>query len=198
MTRQRFHHRRPRPPRPPQPPRPPHPSHPSQPSRPSHPPPALRPPHPPQPPRPPHPPHPPHPTQRDHGPRPFIVDINRATLQNNNYRTTLWTGDLLQLTLMCIPPGGDIGLEIHHDTDQFLRIEEGQGLVQMGNSRSNLNIRQPVFKDSAIFVPVGTWHNITNIGTTPLRLYSIYAPPHHPHGTVHRTKAIAEKMESAH
>jgi len=99
---------------------------------------------------------------------------------------------------MCIPPGGDIGLEIHHDTDQFLRIEEGQGLVQMGNSRSNLNIRQPVFKDSAIFVPVGTWHNITNIGTTPLRLYSIYAPPHHPHGTVHRTKAIAEKMESAH
>jgi len=96
---------------------------------------------------------------------------------------------------MCIPPGEDIGLEVHPDTDQFIRIEEGQGMVQMGPSRRNLDFRQPVFKDFAVFVPAGTWHNITNIGRTPMRVYTIYAPPHHPHGTVHATKAIAEQME---
>ena len=171
-----FHHRRRRP----QPHPRPHP-HP-------------RPPHPPMPPPP--PPPPPHPPvrQRDHGPEPHVTDIRRATLQNNNYRTALWTGPHLQLTVMCIPPGEDIGLELHSDTDQFIRIEEGQGIVQMGPSRRNLNFRQPVFKDSAVFVPAGSWHNITNIGRTPMRLYTIYAPPHHPHGTVHRTKAIAEQM----
>jgi len=95
---------------------------------------------------------------------------------------------------MSIPPGGDIGLEIHPDVDQFLRIEQGQGIVQMGRDRRNMNFRQTVFNDFAVFVPAGTWHNITNIGNMPLKLYSIYAPPHHPHGTVHHTKAIAERM----
>ena len=123
------------------------------------------------------------------------MDINRATLQNDNYRTTLWTGRDLQLTLMTIPVGGDIGLERHTENDQFLRIEQGQGLVQMGRSKDRPDTRQTVFDNSAIFVPVGTWHNITNIGNVPLKLYSIYAPPHHPHGTVHQTKAIAEKMD---
>jgi len=95
---------------------------------------------------------------------------------------------------MTIPVGGDIGLETHPDTDQFLRIEEGQGLVQMGPSREKVTLKQTVVPDSAVFVPAGTWHNITNIGNVPLKLYSIYAPPHHPHGTVHPTKEIAEKM----
>ena len=130
----------------------------------------------------------------DHGRRPYVVDINRATLGNPNYRTTIWTGQHLQSTLMSIPPSGDIGLEVHPDNDQFLRIEQGQGIVQMGRDRKNLNFRQTVFDDFAIFVPAGTWHNITNIGNTPLKLYTIYAPPHHPPGTVHATKAIAEMM----
>jgi len=95
---------------------------------------------------------------------------------------------------MSIPPGGDIGLEIHPDTDQFLRIEQGQGIVQMGRDRNHLNFRQTVFNDFAIFIPAGTWHNLTNIGNIPLRLYSIYAPPHHPPGTIHATKAIADMM----
>jgi len=95
---------------------------------------------------------------------------------------------------MTIPPGGDIGLEVHPGTDQFLRIEQGQGIVQMGRDRNRLNFRQTVFNDFAIFVPAGTWHNLTNIGNTPLRLYSIYAPPHHPPGTIHATKAIADMM----
>ncbi|MCL2286608.1 MAG: cupin domain-containing protein [Firmicutes bacterium] len=160
--------------------------------------------HPPIHPIPPIPPHSPHPPRRpspsppsgytDHGRRPYVVDINRATVGNPNFRTTLWTGKNLQLTLMSIPVGGDIGLEIHPDNDQFLRIEQGQGIVQMGRDRNNLNFRQTVFNDFAVFVPAGTWHNITNIGNVPLRLYSIYAPPHHPPSTVHATKAIAEMM----
>ena len=152
-------------------------------------------PRPPQPPPPRPVPPPPRPQRpRDHGPHPYVININEATVQNNNYRTALWTGPHLQLTVMSIPPGEDIGLEMHSDTDQFLRIEEGQGIVQMGPSRRNLDLRQPVFNDTAVFVPAGTWHNITNVGRTPLKIYTIYAPPHHPHGTVHATKAIAEAM----
>ena len=136
-----------------------------------------------------------HPTKfTDYGNHPYVVDINKATLQNSNFRTTIWTGEYLQVTLMCIPAGEDIGLELHPDTDQFLRIEDGQGLVQMGETKDKLHFRQAVFNDSAVFVPAGTWHNIVNVGSIPLKLYSIYAPPHHPHGTVHPTKAIAEKM----
>jgi len=95
---------------------------------------------------------------------------------------------------MAIPPGGDVGLEIHPDNDQFFRIEEGQAVVQMGNDRRNLNFHQTAFAGSAIFIPAGTWHNITNIGRGPLKMYSIYAPPHHPPGTVHATKKIADMM----
>ncbi|MCL2695227.1 MAG: cupin domain-containing protein [Clostridiales bacterium] len=131
----------------------------------------------------------------DFGPNPFVVDISKATVHNDTFRTALWTGEHLQLTLMSIPVGVDIGLEVHPDVDQFLRIDEGQGLVQMGDSRDNLTFRQPAFDDFAIFVPAGTWHNLTNTGNRPLKLYSIYAPPEHPRGTVHQTKAIAEAAE---
>ncbi|MCL2841040.1 MAG: cupin domain-containing protein [Defluviitaleaceae bacterium] len=139
------------------------------------------------------PPRPPAPFT-DYGPFPYVTNIREATLENSNYRQALWTGKYLQNTLMSIPPGGDIGLEIHPDTDQFLRIEDGQGIVQMGESRNHLNFRQPVLAGYGIFIPAGTWHNVTNVGTGDLRLYSIYAPPHHPHGTIHPTKAIAERM----
>lgn len=131
----------------------------------------------------------------DYGPMPFTVDINKATIHNLTYRTALWTGKYLQLTLMNIIPGGDIGLEIHPDTDQFLRIEEGQGIVQMGKTRDNLDFQTPVFDDSAILIPAGTWHNVVNTGKNPLKIYSIYAPPHHPFGTIHPTKEIAEEAE---
>jgi len=129
----------------------------------------------------------------DYGPNPFVTDIRKAALCNDAFRTALWTGAHLQLTLMCIPAGGDIGLEMHPDTDQFLRVEGGQGMVQMGDSKDRLYFRQPVYDDSAIFIPAGTWHNVTNTGNAPLKLYSIYAPPHHPWGTVHQTKADAEE-----
>ena len=131
----------------------------------------------------------------DYGPRPFVVDIQKATMHNNNFRTALWTGTHLQLTLMSIAPGEDIGLEAHPHVDQFLRIEEGQGVVEMGEQKDQLHFKQMAFEDSAIFIPAGTWHNLTNTGNKPIKLYSIYAPPNHPKGTVHQTKEIAEQME---
>ncbi|MGE7595770.1 cupin domain-containing protein [Peribacillus frigoritolerans] len=132
---------------------------------------------------------------KDYGPKPYVVNINEATKQNNTYRTALWTGNHLQVTLMSLKVGEDIGLEIHPNVDQFLRIEQGQGFVQMGKSKDNLNFVTNVYDDSAIMIPAGTWHNVTNTGNIPLKLYSIYAPPNHPFGTVHVTKADAVASE---
>lgn len=132
---------------------------------------------------------------KDYGPEPYVVDIEAATRRNNNYRTALWTGNHLQVTLMSIKVRGDIGLEIHPDTDQFLRIEQGQGIAKMGPTKDNLSFQQRVFPGSAIMVPAGTWHNVINTGNIPLKLYSIYAPPHHPHGTVQKTKEDAMAAE---
>lgn len=132
---------------------------------------------------------------KDYGPYPFVVNIEQATTQNNTYRTALWTGEHFQVTVMSINVGDDIGLEIHPHTDQFIRIEQGQGLVQMGKSKDNLDFQQMAYKDYAIMVPAGTWHNVTNMGNVPLKVYVIYAPPHHPHGTVEQTKADAMAEE---
>lgn len=125
---------------------------------------------------------------KDYGPRPFVINIEEAANQNNNYRTTLWTGNNLQLTLMSIKVGGDIGLEVHPNLDQFIRIEEGDGIVLMGKSPNELNFVQKVSDDYIIIIPAGTYHNLINTGDEPIKLYSIYAPPQHPFGTIHKTK----------
>lgn len=132
---------------------------------------------------------------KDYGSKPFVVNINEASKQNNTYRSALWTGEHLQVTLMSINVGEDIGLEIHPNVDQFLRIEQGQGIVQMGKTKDHLNFQKYVSDDFAIMIPAGTWHNVTNTGNIPLKLYSIYAPPNHPFGTVHVTKADAMAAE---
>ena len=132
---------------------------------------------------------------KDYGPNPFVIDINEATLQNDNFRKALWTGDHLQLTLMSLGSGEDIGLEMHPNVDQFIRIEKGQGVVQMGDSKDMLNFEEPVHDDFIFIVPAGKWHNLVNTGRPPLKLYSIYAPPQHPHGTVHKTKAEAKAKQ---
>ena len=131
----------------------------------------------------------------DYGRTPFVVDINKATKQNNTFRTAIWTGNNLQVTLMSINVGEDIGLEVHPTVDQFLRIEEGQGIVRMGDTKDNLSFEKRVYDDYAIMVPAGKWHNLINTGNTPLKLYTIYAPPEHPFGTVHKTKADAMVAE---
>jgi len=132
---------------------------------------------------------------KDYGNEPFVVNIHHAVLQNDNFRLALWTGKYLQLTLMKINPGEDIGLEMHPDVDQFIRIEQGHGLVLMGDDKDNLNYRRRVWDDYVVFIPAGKWHNLINTGHIPIKLYSIYAPPEHPHGTVHKTKEDAQHHE---
>jgi mannose-6-phosphate isomerase-like protein (cupin superfamily) len=134
---------------------------------------------------------------QDYGQTPFVVNIDAAATQNDTYRTALWTGNQLQVTLMSIGVHDDIGLEVHPTTDQFLRIEHGRGLVQMGDSPDHLDFEAEVFDDYAIMIPAGKWHNLTNTGDTPIKLYAIYAPPEHPFGTVHPTKADAMAAESS-
>lgn len=129
---------------------------------------------------------------KDYGPNPFVVNIEELTKENNTFRTALWTGKHLQITLMSIDVGDDIGLEMHPDVDQFIRIEEGTGLVEMGDEKNNLTFKKNVYDDYAFVIPAGKWHNLKNIGNTPIKLYSIYAPPNHKFGTVHNTKADEE------
>lgn len=123
----------------------------------------------------------------DRGKKPVVEDIESMTLANENYRTTIWTGTKLQATLMTIQPGDDIGLEVHEGIDQFIRIEEGEGLCEMGASEKELSFKEQVKADFAIFVPADMWHNVTNTGDVPLKLYTIYAGPDHVEGTVHST-----------
>lgn len=128
----------------------------------------------------------------DIGPKPQSFDLEQATRGNENYRAVVWSGRYLQLTLMSIPEGGDIGLEAHPDTDQFLRLDAGRGLVEMGSAKDQLTYRQQVSDGWCAMIPAGTWHNVTNIGSEPMRLYAIYAPAHHRPGKIHHTAAEAE------
>ncbi len=130
----------------------------------------------------------PNPQAVDHGPEPFVLNIPRAAIQNRAFRRVLWTGNHLQLALMSIPVNSDIGLEIHKNTDQFICIEDGKGVLKMGNSRDNLFFQQPVFQNFAFIIPKGTWHNLINTGDKPIKLFTLYAPPEHPKGTLQVTK----------
>lgn len=131
-------------------------------------------------------------TVKDIGPQPQSFDIERATKVNTNYRSVAWSGRYLQVTLMSIPVGGDIGLEAHPETDQFLRLDAGSGRVQMGAAKDKLTFEKDVSDGWCVLVPAGTWHNITNIGATPMQVYAIYAPAHHTPGRLQATAAAAE------
>lgn len=131
----------------------------------------------------------------DYGTKPYVVNIEEMTLENKNFRTAKWTGKNLQMTLMHIPVGGDVGLEVHQDTDQFLRVEKGSAKVMMGRAKDKLDFEKTAKEDFAIIVPAGTWHNVINTGKQALKLYSMYAPPHHPHSTVHETQKEALRAE---
>jgi mannose-6-phosphate isomerase-like protein (cupin superfamily) len=129
---------------------------------------------------------------KDVGPEPQSFDVERATKENANYRSVAWSGRFLQVTLMSIPVGGDIGLEAHPETDQFLRLEAGRGRVQMGSAKNHLSFDEEVADGWCVLVPAGTWHNITNIGSTPMQVYAIYAPAHHTPGKIQATAAVAK------
>lgn len=130
-------------------------------------------------------------TIEDIGPRPQFFDLEQATRENENYRTVAWSGRYLQLTLMSIPPGGDIGLEMHPETDQFIRLDAGRGRVEMGTAKERLTMRQEVSDGWCALIPAGTWHNVTNIGAEPMQVYAIYAPAHHKPGKIHDTASDA-------
>ena len=133
--------------------------------------------------------------QTDNGPDPYAGNIQQLAVQNEAFRVALWTGCHLQMTLMCIPPCGEIGPEVHEDTDQFIKVEQGTALVKMGGCEKQPHFRQNMCEGDAVFIPAGTWHNVVNTGKTSLKLSSIYAPPHHPRGTVQRSKADSDREE---
>lgn len=119
----------------------------------------------------------------------FIGDIEDRTEGNRDFRRVLYTGPHMQLVLMSLRPGEELGEEIHENTDQFFRIEEGKGEVSIEGRQT------PIESDVAIVIPAGLRHNIRNTGDEDLKLYTLYAPPEHPQGTVHRTRADAESAE---
>jgi len=127
----------------------------------------------------------------DIGPQPQSFDIEQATKGNTNFRSVAWSGRYLQVTLMSIPAGGDIGLEAHPETDQFLRLDSGRGRVRMGSAKDKLTFEKEVSDGWCVLVPAGTWHNITNTGPEPMQVYAIYAPAHHAPDKVQTTAAAA-------
>jgi mannose-6-phosphate isomerase-like protein (cupin superfamily) len=120
----------------------------------------------------------------------FLDDIEQQTERNRDFRRVMFTGPYLQLVLMTLQPGEDIGEEVHNDTDQFFRVEQGEGEVVIDG------YARPIDDGTAIVIPAGARHNVVNTGRKPLRLYTLYAPPHHADGTVHRTRADAELAEA--
>ena len=125
-------------------------------------------------------------------------DIEAWTTDNTTFRTVLYTGANLQLTVMCLQPGEEIGVEMHDHRDQFIRIEKGQAKVTLGSTADQVEIIHKVADDWVVIILGGTWHNVINTGASELQVYSIYAPPEHPDGTVHQTKADAEAAQRDH
>ena len=127
----------------------------------------------------------------------WVGDIAALTVDNTTFRTVLYTAAHLQLTVMCLQPGEEIGLEMHDQHDQFIRIEAGQARITVGPNEDQIEVAHEVADDWAMIIPAGVWHNVINTGTSALRLYSLYAPAEHPDGTVHETKADADAAEAA-
>jgi mannose-6-phosphate isomerase-like protein (cupin superfamily) len=121
----------------------------------------------------------------------YAAPIEKLTERNNYFRKVLFTGKHAQLVLMCLQPGEEIGNEVHHKVDQFFRVESGKARFVLSNGRE----KHLVVAGGAAIVPAGTWHNVINASKKKLKLYTLYSPPNHPKGTVHRTKAAAEKAE---
>ncbi len=125
----------------------------------------------------------------------WVDDIERLTVANINFRTVIYTGGHAQLTVMRLGPGEEIGWESHPDLDQFVRVERGEGRLDLGRTGEGTDEQHRLSDDWAFIVPAGVWHNVTNTGQGDLKLYSLYAPPEHPDGTVHVTKADADADE---
>jgi len=124
-----------------------------------------------------------------------VVYIRKATLFNDYFRREMWTGEHMQITVMSVPVGGEVGKEVHEELDQLLVVEQGTAAVFMGESEETMSFVGEATEGAGILVPSGRYHNVVNDGREPLKLYSVYAPPKHPIGTAQRTKADADREE---
>ena len=125
--------------------------------------------------------------------KPYVGQIEHETLKNGFFRQVLFTGTNTQLVVMCLQPKEEIGNEVHGNVDQFFRIEEGQAKFVFDGKEEHV-----VGDGDAVVVPAGTYHNVINVSQDkPLKLYTLYSPPNHPAGTVHKTKAEADAAEAA-
>ena len=131
----------------------------------------------------------------DYGPSPFVTNINWDTIQNSYYRSTLWTAEHLQVMLISLPPGRRSDVEINN-SDQFINIVEGQGVIESGLDKDNLDFRVRVSNGYAIMLAANTWHRFYNIGNTPIKLYVIYGPPQWPKGTEVETLEMEMEMNN--
>lgn len=125
----------------------------------------------------------------------WVDDVTKITLANRNFRTVVSTAQHTQLTLMSLNPGEDIGWESHPHLDQFLRLEQGTARLEFGRTKGKVEEAHQVEDNWAFIVPAGVWHNVVNVGTDAVKLYSLYSPPQHPAGTVHATRADADAAE---
>ena len=124
----------------------------------------------------------------------YVGHIEKQTEKNKYFRQVLFTGKYAQLVVMCLQAGEEIGDEVHKTVDQFFRIEEGEAKFVFNEKEEHL-----VHAGDAVIVPAGTFHNVINTSSKePLKLYTVYSPPNHPDGTIHKTKAEAEAAEAAH
>lgn len=128
----------------------------------------------------------------DKGPESGFICVEKEAVRNSFFRKTVWTGCHLQMTVMSILPCQDIGEEIHPDTDQFIRVERGRAAVTIGKCRNRPDFQKQVCRGDGVLIPAGMWHNVINTGPGVLKVSSVYAPPHHPAGTIHRTKEDAQ------
>lgn len=128
----------------------------------------------------------------------WVGDIEAATLANDTFRTVLFTGEHMQLTVMRLAPGEEIGREVHPHLDQFVRVESGTARVELGAGQDTVDEEHELAADWVVIIPAGVWHNVVNAGPEALALYSLYTPPEHPPGTVHATKADADAAEPDH
>lgn len=123
----------------------------------------------------------------------YVTDIEKKTLENEFFREVLFTASNMQLVVMSLAPGEEIGLETHDDIDQFIRVEAGQGKAILDGEEHYLE------DGSVVVIPAGTEHNIVNVSTNEsLKLYTIYSPPEHPDGTIHKDKVEALEYEKTH
>ena len=120
----------------------------------------------------------------------YVGSIEKQTEQNNYFRQVIFTGKHTQLVVMCLQPGEEIGREVHPDVDQFFRLEEGQAKFIFNDNEEHV-----VGPGDGVVVPAGTYHNVVNVSNEPVRLYTLYSPPNHPDGTIHKTKAEADAAE---